>query len=324
MARRRRHADRALDGRAPVPGRPAARGAASWPGAPRRPSTPTGATCPGSWAPTAVVWGEDNRTCGFRVVGHGAGRRVESRIPGADVNPYLVLAAAIAAGLYGIDHELELATAYPRNAYEATDVPRIPSTLVEAIDELRDSEVAAEAFGPDVHHHLLNTAEQEWEASQPPRDGLGAGPQLRAHVAPGRRWAFVVPGQRLFDARRGPLRCAPVSTSLAGATADPGTQLLDDEATSSSSSSRPAAGTVLNGPLRVAWYVGLGLFAVQFILLVLHSVVPVGPLRPDGRLRGSTARPGNRSPPGTSTRTTPRTPGTTRTTATPSTKATSS
>ena len=120
---------------------------------------------PGSWAPTAAVYGEDNRTCGFRLVGHGAGRRVESRIPGADVNPYLVLAASIAAGLYGIDHELEPGDPYPRNAYEATDVPRIPSTLVEAIAELRDSAVALEAFGPDVHHHLLNTAEQEWLAS---------------------------------------------------------------------------------------------------------------------------------------------------------------
>src|SRR5580700_10950109 len=120
---------------------------------------------PGSWAPTAAVWGEDNRTCGFRVVGHGAGRRVESRIPGADVNPYLVVAACIAAGLYGIDHELELPDPYPRNAYEADDVARIPSTLVEAIDELLGSEVAAEAFGPEVHHHLLNTAQQEWKAA---------------------------------------------------------------------------------------------------------------------------------------------------------------
>jgi glutamine synthetase len=119
---------------------------------------------PGSWAPTAVVWGEDNRTCGFRVVGQGPDRRVESRVPGADVNPYLVLAGAVAAGLYGIDHELELGSSYPTNAYEATDVARIPSTLVEAIDELRESEVALEAFGPEVHHHMLNTAVQEWEA----------------------------------------------------------------------------------------------------------------------------------------------------------------
>ena len=103
---------------------------------------------PGSWAPTAAVWGEDNRTCGFRLVGRGAGRRIESRIPGADVNPYLVLAAAIAAGLYGIDHEIDPGDPYPRNAYEATDVPRIPSTLVEAIDALRGSEVAARPSGP--------------------------------------------------------------------------------------------------------------------------------------------------------------------------------
>jgi glutamine synthetase len=75
-----------------------------------------------------------------------------------------VLAATIAAGLYGIDHELDLDDPYPRNAYDATDVPRIPSTLVEAIGELRQSSVAAEAFGPEVHHHLLNTAEQEWDA----------------------------------------------------------------------------------------------------------------------------------------------------------------
>jgi glutamine synthetase len=120
---------------------------------------------PGSWAPTAVVWGDDNRTCGFRVVGQGAARRVESRIPGADVNPYLVLAGAIASGLYGLDHKLELGDAYDGNAYEAADVARLPSTLVEAIDELRRSEVAAEAFGDEVHHHLLNTAVQEWEAS---------------------------------------------------------------------------------------------------------------------------------------------------------------
>jgi glutamine synthetase len=90
---------------------------------------------------------------------------VESRVPGADVNPYLALAAAVAAGLYGIDHELELGAPFPRNAYEATDVPRIPSTLVEAIEELRASSVALEAFGDDVHHHLLNTAVQEWDAS---------------------------------------------------------------------------------------------------------------------------------------------------------------
>ena len=117
---------------------------------------------PGSWAPTALVWGDDNRTCGFRVVGHGSGRRVENRVPGADVNPYLALAAAIAGGLWGIEHGLTLEPGFVGNAYEAGDVPRIPTTLVEAIAELESSEVAAEAFGPDVHHHLVNTARQEW------------------------------------------------------------------------------------------------------------------------------------------------------------------
>jgi len=117
---------------------------------------------PGSWAPTALVWGDDNRTCGFRVVGHGSGRRVENRVPGADVNPYLALAAAIAGGLWGIEHGLTLEPGFVGNAYEAGHVPRIPTTLVEAIAELESSEVAAEAFGPDVHHHLVNTARQEW------------------------------------------------------------------------------------------------------------------------------------------------------------------
>jgi glutamine synthetase len=117
---------------------------------------------PGSWAPTAVAWGEDNRTCGFRIVGHGASRRVESRVPGADVNPYIALAAAIAAGLHGIDHDLELPAAYEGNAYTATDVTRLPSNLADALASLRSSTVAEEAFGADVHHHLVNTAEREW------------------------------------------------------------------------------------------------------------------------------------------------------------------
>ncbi|HVX23249.1 MAG TPA: glutamine synthetase family protein [Acidimicrobiales bacterium] len=120
---------------------------------------------PGSWAPTATVWGEDNRTCGFRVVGRGPARRVECRIPGADVNPYIALAAAIAGGLYGVDHRLEPGPAYPGNAYAAADVPRVPTDLPDAIAELEASPVAAEAFGGDVHHHLLNTARQEWAAA---------------------------------------------------------------------------------------------------------------------------------------------------------------
>ena len=117
---------------------------------------------PGSWAPTAAVWGVDNRTCGFRLVGQHEGRRVECRIPGADVNPYLALAGIFAAGLWGVEQGLELPPPYEGNAYNATDVPRVPTTLVEAIDELGSSPIAAHAFGDDVHHHLLNTARQEW------------------------------------------------------------------------------------------------------------------------------------------------------------------
>jgi len=117
---------------------------------------------PGSWAPTAAVWGVDNRTCGFRLVGHGEGRRVECRIPGADVNPYLALDGIFAAGLWGVEHGLELEAPFEGNAYNATDVPRVPTTLVEAIAELESSTIAQHAFGDDVHHHLLNTARQEW------------------------------------------------------------------------------------------------------------------------------------------------------------------
>jgi len=120
---------------------------------------------PDSWAPTAIAWGDDNRTCGLRIVGHGAHRRVESRIPGADVNPYLAYAGVIAAGLHGLENELDPGPAFAGNAYEATDVERIPSTLVEAIGLFEGSAVARDAFGPDVHHHLLNTARQEWLAA---------------------------------------------------------------------------------------------------------------------------------------------------------------
>ncbi|MBK9179667.1 MAG: glutamine synthetase [Acidimicrobiales bacterium] len=117
---------------------------------------------PDSWAPTAVAWARDNRTVGLRVVGHGSGLRVESRIPGADANPYLAFAATIAGGLWGIEQRVEPPAIFEGNGYTAEGVPRVPWNLVEAIGELERSEVAAAAFGPDVHHHLLNTAYQEW------------------------------------------------------------------------------------------------------------------------------------------------------------------
>jgi glutamine synthetase len=119
---------------------------------------------PGSWAPTAVVWSPDNRTCGLRLVGHGAGMRVESRIPGADCNPYLAFAAIIAAGLDGIDRQLDCGEPYIGNGYTASDLPRIPWNLVEAIDAFESSELARSALGEDVHFHLLHSAREEWRS----------------------------------------------------------------------------------------------------------------------------------------------------------------
>jgi glutamine synthetase len=118
---------------------------------------------PGSFAPTAVAWGNDNRTCSMRVVGHGQGVRVENRLPGADVNPYLALAATIAAGLHGIDNELELEPVFAGNAYEA-DKPHVPHTLYAARDLFAGSDVARDAFGEDVMDHYLNRARIELEA----------------------------------------------------------------------------------------------------------------------------------------------------------------
>jgi glutamine synthetase len=118
---------------------------------------------PGSFAPTAVAWGEDNRTCSMRVVGHGQGKRVENRLPGADVNPYLALAAMIASGLHGIDNELELEPPLEGNAYES-DKPRVPDTMYAARDLFADSAVAKEAFGQQVVDHYLNRARIELEA----------------------------------------------------------------------------------------------------------------------------------------------------------------
>jgi glutamine synthetase len=120
---------------------------------------------PESWAPTAIAWGRDNRTCGFRVVGHSANsHRVENRIPGADCNPYLAFAATIAAGLHGIAHGIDPPPRFDGNAYEASELPRVPHSIVDAIAALETSAVAAEAFGTDVHEHLVNTARQEWLA----------------------------------------------------------------------------------------------------------------------------------------------------------------
>jgi glutamine synthetase len=119
---------------------------------------------PGTFAPTAVAWDHDNRTCPLRVVGHGPGLRVENRMPGADVNPYLAIAAMIAAGLHGIDNGLELEPAYDGNAYVSTDRDHVPRTLRDARDLFAASEVARDAFGQEVVDHYLNAAQVELNA----------------------------------------------------------------------------------------------------------------------------------------------------------------
>ena len=115
----------------------------------------------GSWAPTAIVWSRDNRTCGFRTVGEHTGFRVESRIPGGDANPYLAFAATVGAGMWGIRNKVEPPAMFVGNAYEAKRVPRVPTSLHESIDVFRKSKVAREVFGDFVFEHLLNTAVQE-------------------------------------------------------------------------------------------------------------------------------------------------------------------
>jgi glutamine synthetase len=114
----------------------------------------------GSFAPTAVMWGIDNRTCSLRVVGHGESLRFENRVPGGDVNPYLAVAAMIAAGLHGIDNELPLEPAFGGNAY-VEDAPRVPPSLSQAADLLAGSAIAREALGDVVVDHYTNAARIE-------------------------------------------------------------------------------------------------------------------------------------------------------------------
>jgi glutamine synthetase len=118
---------------------------------------------PGSFAPTAVAWGLDNRTCALRVVGHGPSLRVENRVPGGDVNPYLAVSALIAAGLHGIEHELPLEPAFAGNAYDSGK-PRVPANLRDAAERFAGSEIARAAFGDDVVDHYANAARVELAA----------------------------------------------------------------------------------------------------------------------------------------------------------------
>lgn len=118
---------------------------------------------PGSFAPTAVAWGVDNRTCALRVVGHGRSMRFENRLPGGDVNPYLAVAGLVAAGLYGIENRLELPEACAGNAYTA-DYAHVPATLREAAELWENSAIAKAAFGPEVVAHYRNMARVELDA----------------------------------------------------------------------------------------------------------------------------------------------------------------
>lgn len=115
---------------------------------------------PGSFAPTALAWGMDNRTCSFRVLGHGKSLRVENRLPGGDVNPYLALAAMIAAGMEGVDKDYEPVPVFSGNAY-LSDLPKVPETLAEAAKLFTQSDFNNSAFGPDVVAHYGNMAKVE-------------------------------------------------------------------------------------------------------------------------------------------------------------------
>ncbi len=116
-----------------------------------------------TFAPTRIAWATDNRTCGFRVVGEGGSLRIENRIPGADVNPYLAFAATIAAGLHGLEHRIEPPKAVEGNAYESAVSP-VPKTLSEAVALLERSKAARSAFGEEVFAHYLHAAKSELAA----------------------------------------------------------------------------------------------------------------------------------------------------------------
>jgi glutamine synthetase len=118
---------------------------------------------PGSFAPTAVAWGYDNRTCSLRVVGHGRSMRFENRLPGGDVNPHLAVAGLVAAGLYGIEQKLELPEACAGNAY-AAEYAHVPTTLREAAELWENSPIARAAFGDEVVAHYRNMARVELAA----------------------------------------------------------------------------------------------------------------------------------------------------------------
>jgi glutamine synthetase len=116
------------------------------------------------FAPIVLGWGRDNRTCALRVVGHGPSLRVENRVPGGDVNPYLAISAMIAGALHGLTNELPPVPEFIGNAYGALDVPTVPSTLRDALNAWESSTLAQSAFGNDVVEHYANNARVELSA----------------------------------------------------------------------------------------------------------------------------------------------------------------
>ncbi len=118
----------------------------------------------GSWAPTRLAWSVDNRTAGFRVVGKGPSFRIENRLPGADVNPYLAYAAMLHAGLKGLEEGLRPPPAFRGNVYQAAELPRVPYTLEAATRAFAESPLAREALGDAVHAHYVHFFESEWAA----------------------------------------------------------------------------------------------------------------------------------------------------------------
>ena len=115
---------------------------------------------PGSFAPTAIRWGRDNRTCALRLVGHGPSLRLENRVAGGDVNPYLAVSGIIAAGLDGIKNKMVLEPAFEGNAY-ASDSARIPSSMPEALELWENSAWVKDVFGAEVQAHYANMAKIE-------------------------------------------------------------------------------------------------------------------------------------------------------------------
>jgi glutamine synthetase len=118
----------------------------------------------GSWAPTRIAWSYDNRTAGVRVVGDGPSLRLECRIPGADCNPYLALAALLASGLDGIASRTEPPPCFAGDVYAARDLPHVPRTLAEATDLFVAGPFASAAFGEEVVDHYAHFFRTEWEA----------------------------------------------------------------------------------------------------------------------------------------------------------------